>query len=244
MTGNDLIASSMRLIGVLASGESPSGPESNDSLAILNQMLDSWNAERLAIFTISISEYTLTAGTQTYTLGGPVVNSVNLATTRPAKVEQMSIVSLNNPAQPLELPIDILDEDGWQAIPVKLISSTLPTKCYIDGGFPLLGFNFWPYPSAQVKTRIYSWTPLTAFTLVADNLYPPGYLKAIRYNLAVDLAPEFGRSVPLEVAAQAVLSKGVIQSMNLPHPVSRCDRAAGGGEGDRYNWLSDQPAGR
>lgn len=41
-TARDLITMSLRSIGVLHSGETPSAEEANDGLATLNQMLNSW----------------------------------------------------------------------------------------------------------------------------------------------------------------------------------------------------------
>lgn len=241
MNGGDLIASSLRLIGVLASGEQPSGPESADALLIAQQMVDSWQAERLSIFTVTIGEYSLVPGQQTYTLG----TGGNFNAARPAKIEQASIVSLLNPAQPLELPLQMVNEDGWQAIPVKVITSTLPTVLYDDGGFPFRNLSFWCIPSIVSKVRIYGWQPLSTFPdLVTDVTFPPSYVKALRYNLAVDLAPEFGRSLPPEVAAQAISSKAVLKNMNAPLVESRCDPAVSGSRKQIYNWITDQPAGR
>ena len=240
MNGVDLIASSLRLIGVLASGETPSGQEQLDGLLILQQMMDSWQAERLNIYTININEFPLVPGTQTYTLG--TGGTLNMA--RPAKIERMSVVWLANPAQPLELPLDMVTDGGWQAVPIKLISSTLPTIVYDDGAFPFRNLSFWPIPTIVDNVRIYSWSPLTTFDLVTDITFPPGYLKAIRYALAVDLAPEFGSAVPQEVAAQAILEKAKLKSMNAPLIESFCDPAIVNPRSLKYNWISDSPAGR
>jgi hypothetical protein len=198
-------------------------------------MLDSWNAERLNIFTLNINEFPLTPGQQTYTLG----TGGNFNIPRPARIERMSIVSLLNPAQPLELPLEMLTDAGWQAIPVKLISSSLPTVVYDDGAFPLRNLNFWCIPTIAVNTRIYNWAALTSFDLTTDITFPPGYLKAIRYALAVDLAPEFGRPIPPEVAAQSILSKAVIKNMNAPLIESRIDAVLSGDRKNIYNWISD-----
>ena len=54
---------------------------------------------------------------------------------------------------------------------------------------------------------------------------PPGYADAIRYNLAVKLAPEWGRTITPEVAEMARTSKAAIQRLNLPAPVMLCDPA-------------------
>ena len=49
-TANDQINGALRLLGVLAEGETPSAATSQDALTALNQMIDSWNTERLSIF--------------------------------------------------------------------------------------------------------------------------------------------------------------------------------------------------
>ena len=239
-TGLKIIESSLRLIGALASGETASGAEGVEGLVVLNDMMDEWNSERLSVISQTIHEFTLVANQQLYTMG----SGGDFDVVRPARIERASIIQLANPSQPLELPIRILNEQGWQRIPVKDISSTLPQVVYIDDAFPLRNLRYWQTPSIEVKTRLYAWTPLTAFTLAGNQTFPPGYLKALRYNLAVDLAPEFGRTTPVEVAFQARESKGKIKSLNTPKYEMSVDPALrGDGGGGQYNWRSDTPAG-
>jgi len=49
-TAGDIINSALRLIGLLAEGETPSPETSQDALSAMNQMIDSWNTERLMIY--------------------------------------------------------------------------------------------------------------------------------------------------------------------------------------------------
>ena len=49
-TAGDQINGALRLLGVLAEGETPSAETSQDALNALNQMIDSWNTERLSVF--------------------------------------------------------------------------------------------------------------------------------------------------------------------------------------------------
>jgi hypothetical protein len=161
---------------------------------------------------------------------------------RPAKIERISLEWLSNPAQPLELPLEMVNEQRWQTVPVKAITSTLPTVVYDDGAYPLRNLSFWCVPTVVSNVIIYSWQPLNTFTdLVTNVTFPPGYFKALRYNLAVDLAPEFGRPVPPEVAAIAIQTKAIIENMNLPAFEMRVDPAVIDPKLRAYNWISDTP---
>jgi len=239
MTGQDLISSSLRLIGALASGETPSAAEASDALVILNQMLDAWSANRLAVFTLSRQVFTLRAGKQSYTMGA----GGDFNVPRPAKIQYWSILSNQNPAQPLELAAnsDFLTDEEWQEVRVKNITGSLPRKLYDDGGFPLRTLSFWPVPdNSSVQTALYIWNALQQFAdLVTDYTFPPGYLEAIKYNFAIRLAAEWpgnlSQATPL-LAQQALAN---IKSMNSPVVKLRCDEGITGG-GETYNWLVDQ----
>jgi hypothetical protein len=244
VNAQDLIASSMRLIGALGSGETPTAAEASDSLLVLNQMLDSWNADRLMVFTITIGDFPLTPSQQVYTYGpGGNFNGV-----RPSKIESISIVSLTNPAQPLEIPIDVYTDSDWQQlVPVKIITTTLPTAVYDDGAYPLRNLSYWPIPTVAVNTRIYGWTALGQFPDLNTQLFfPPGYPEALRYNLAVRLMAEmpgdFHQITAGIVQSLAVETLARVKSINMPIIQSSIDPALTG-QGARYNYFSDQPVG-
>lgn len=243
MNALSLISSSLRLIGALASGEVPTANEAQDSLMVLNQMLDSWNAERLMVFTITIAQFNLTPNTATYTYGtGGMLNGP-----RPAKIDRISIVSLTNASQPLELPIDYYTDWDWQQVPVKIIDTTLPQAVYDDGQFPFRNLTFWPIPTVPVQTRIYGWTALGQYPdLQTDLTFPPGYSEAMRYNLAMRLIAEFpGAYNPVMVqtaGALAVDTLARVRSINIPIIEAYCDVALQQNSG-RYNYYSDTPVG-
>ena len=68
-TAGDIINGSLRLLGVLAEGEVPSAETSQDALRAMNQMIDSWNTERLAVFSTQDQVFTWPAATLSRTLG-------------------------------------------------------------------------------------------------------------------------------------------------------------------------------
>jgi hypothetical protein len=240
-TGLDFISSALRLIGAQDPNEPVSPGDAATGLQVLNDMVDAWQAERLMIYTVGPQTFALTVGKQTYTMGP----GGDFDTDRPPSIERVSIIFLGNPAQPLELEIDYLTDAQWQHVPVKNISSALPTEVWDDQNFPLRGLNFWPIPSANVKTSIYTWSVLSQFGSLADqHNFPPAYARAIRFNLAVDLAAEYGKSVSPEVAMGAMTSKAVVQSLNAPTVDLRCDAALTESGRSLYNWISDTPVRR
>ncbi len=68
-TAFDLITSALRLTGVYASDEEPSFGDANQSLTVLNDMIDAWNADRLAIYTTRIDDFPFVNSQQAYTIG-------------------------------------------------------------------------------------------------------------------------------------------------------------------------------
>ena len=239
MTALDLISASMRLIGALAVGETPTQAEQQDMLVILNGMVDAWNADRLMIFTIPRQVFTLVPGQQVYAYGpGGDFNAP-----RAPKIDRISIINLSNQGQPLELPISYLTTAQWQAVPVKNVQSALPLQVWDDNAFPLRNLTYWPIPNTQVKTAIYPWMVLTQFSdLVSQVTFPPGYFEALKYNLAVRAHPEFwdeGHQLPPLVGALALSSLAAVRAINMPIIDLRCDSAVVNPKAQVYNWLSD-----
>ena len=230
-----LIMSSLRLIGVLASGEQPSTSEANDALAVFNDLLDAWNADRLAIFTTSSQDFPFTLSQQSYTMGPG--GDFNVA--RPARIDNMSAILLNNPDNPIEEPINLFSVEEWQQeVPVKQVFGSFPQICYDDGGYPLRTLSFWPIPNVENAVRIYSWQALAqAANLATSIAFPPGYSQAFRFNLAIQLAPEYAIQPPAVVAAVANESLARLKTMNAPDVDLRSDLLP---SPSMYNWSASE----
>lgn len=220
-TAFDLITSALRLAGVLANDETPSAGDANQGLSVLNDMIDSWNAQRLAIFTTRSDDFPFVLGQQAYTLG--IGGNFNIP--RPARIDSMSAILLTNPANPIEVPMAMWTTEDWQNMPVKVVNGSFPQGCYDDGGFPLRTLNFWPIPTTQQNSvRIYSWQALTAPPLLTSAIaFPPGYAEAFRYNLAVRLGAEFNAPASATVVTLAISSMATVKTMNAPELELRSD---------------------
>jgi hypothetical protein len=230
----DLILSALRLIGAIGSGDPISVSEQNDAQLILNDLLDSWNAQKVMIFQSprtpndqNGNPFTLVPGRQGYTLGN-VSGAENLLLARPPRLERVSIMYSASQSTPVEIPLYMADEVEWQAIANKTTPSLLPQVCHDDLGFPDRTLFFWPIPTQANPIVLYPWAALQLFSDLTTKIsFPPAYSRALRYNLAVDLAAEFPgdpNKLPLviKIAAQ---SKDVITSFNAEIKVAWCDEA-------------------
>lgn len=238
MNQSDLISASLIEIGALSPGEPLPAAEQQQASIVLTQMLDAWQAVRLYVWAIQRLLLVPATLKQTYTLGPG--GDFNLP--RPAKITRFGLVSLANPIQPVELPLDSLTEAQWAAIPVKNIASAIPKKIWDDQQFPLRNLNLWPIPNVQVNFTAYQWSPLTSWPdYVTDVTFPPGYLEAIRYSLAIRLAPSFGAAAlvtPLLLALTAQAMRR-IQAMNAPLIDLKCDPMLVSPERQIYDWRTD-----
>jgi hypothetical protein len=233
MTVSDVINASLRKLGILASGEVPTANEQSDALVAFQNMLDSFSTESLIISSILREVFAITAGTQTFTFGtGGNFNSV-----RPQKIENAMVQAYGtNPIA--ELQMQILNKDQYAAIVVKTVTSSIPIYLYNDDAYPLANINLWPVPSVNTNLVLYSWKPLASFAAINTAIsLPPGYLRMLIYNLAVELSSDYGMSASDQVVALAVNSKKNVKKMNSKPIYLSTDPALGGAKG-AFNWLT------
>lgn len=222
MTGLDLITAAMRLIGAIGTGETPTANEANNAQSSLNDMIDSWSNDQLLVYAKAYEAFPLVVNQQSYQFGtgAPDFNSTS---GRPLKIEDINFQQVSG-STTVELPIQILNQDEWAAITVKTITSNLPTKMWPQFTYPYVTLWFWPIPLVTSNVIIWSWKPLTQITNLSTAIaLPPGYNKALRYNLALELAPEYGKNPSEMVTAQAIGSKAALKRMNSRIDLLGCD---------------------
>jgi len=147
------------------------------------------------------------------------VAGYNWAVPRPTRVERISIKFNENTSSPYEIPIQIMDLEHWQNIPVKNVASTYPLGCYNDESFPYMNLNFWPVPAGPANCVVYAWDPLSQLTSLTQQVeLPPGYNSALKFNLAVELAPYFEREPSPTIAKRAMQTKHNLANINQQTP--------------------------
>lgn len=207
-TALDIVTSAIEHLGASAIGEPVDAGEADDALRALNKMLDTWNSESLTIYTTQPQVFPFVASKASYTLG--VGGDFNIP--RPVKIETVTIRSSGN----IDFPCEIISEQEYSAIPLKTISSTLPYKMYDDGDFPLKNLIFYPVPAdASYSAVLWVWQSFSTATVLTSTMsFPPGYTEALEYNLAVRIAPKYGRPVSADLRQLAMDSKAQIQRAN------------------------------
>lgn len=211
-SAGDLINSSLRLIGQLAEGEDPSSQTSTDALNALNQMLDSWSTERLAVFSTQDQVFNWPPSTATRTLG-PTGDFVGQ---RPIQVDDSTY--FRDASTGVSYNLTFINQLQYNSIAVKTVRSTYPQLMWINETFPDISMTVFPVPTRVLEFHIVSVAPLTQPANLATNLtFPPGYLRCFRYNLACELAMEYGVEPSPTVQRIAMASKRDLKRINNPN---------------------------
>ena len=210
-TAAELINGSLRLLGVLAEGEEPSVAVMQDSIMAMNQMIQSWDTERLSVFSTQDQVFTWPAYTMSRTIG-PTGDFVG---NRPIEVDDATY--FKDPSSGLSFGIKIINQQQYDGIAFKTVTSTYPQVMWINNTFPDMEITVYPVPIKALEWHIISVETLNEVSSVATDIYfPPGYLRAFRYNLACELAPEFGVEPSPQVQRIAMTSKRNLKRINFP----------------------------
>ena len=213
-TAGDIIYGSLRLIGQLAEGETPSSETAQDALVAMNQMIDSWNTERLAVFSTQDQVVTWPPNARSRTMG-PTGDIVAL---RPVLVDDATY--FRDPANGISYGLKLINQQQYNGIAVKTVTSTYPQVMWVNMTYPNIEMYVYPVPTRALEFHIVSVQELSTPANLATNLaFPPGYLRAFRYNLACEIAPEFGVEPSRQVQRIAMTSKRNLKRVNNPDDI-------------------------
>ena len=212
-TAGEQINRALRLLGVLAEGETSSASVSQDSLMAMNQMIDSWNTERLAVFSTEDQIFTWPASLISRTLGP----TGDFQGNRPILLDDATYFKAPNG---VSYGIKMINQQQYNGIAVKTVTSTYPQVMWVNMTFPNIEMYVYPRPTQNLEFHFVSVEKLTEVTDLSTVLYyPPGYLRAFTYNLAMEIAPEFGVEPSPQVKRIAMTSKRDLKRINNPDDV-------------------------
>ena len=233
-TVREEIDGALRLIGQLAQGETPSDDDYSEALEAFNDMLDSWSTERLSVYATEDQSFSWTANTTSRTLGP----SGDFTGNRPVKVDESTYFVVNN----LSYPLELINEDQYNAIAQKSNTSTYPSVMWVNYTMPNITMKVYPVPTETLTMHIISVDVLTETDDLDDEMIvPPGYRRAFRYNLGVELASEFGIDAPPRVINIANTSKKNLKRINSPRDVMSMPSRIMRKTGNDFNIFTGQP---
>ena len=213
-TANDQINAALRLIGQLAEGETPSAATSIDALAALNQMLDSWSVERLSVYNTQDQVFEWPADILSRTLG-PTGDFVG---NRPVALDDSTY--FRDPSTGVSYGIKFINQQQYDGIAVKTVTSTFPQVMWINMENPNIQMTIYPKPTRLLEWHFISVEELSQpATLSTQLAFPPGYLRAFKYNLACEIAAEFGVEPSPQVQRIAMTSKRNLKRQNNPDDI-------------------------
>jgi hypothetical protein len=213
-TAGDIINGSLRLLGVLAEGEVPSAETSQDALMAMQQMIESWNTERLSVFSTQDQVFTWPSGVLSRTLGP----SGNFVGNRPVLLDDSTY--FRDPGTGVSYGIKFINQQQYNGIAVKTVTSTFPQVIFVNMTFPDIEMYIYPRPTRDLEWHFISVEELTQPATLATTLhFPPGYLRAFRYNLATEMSPEFGMEPSSQVMRIAMTSKRNLKRINNPDDI-------------------------
>ena len=163
-TAGDIINGSLRLLGVLAEGEVPSAETSQDALNAMNQMIDSWNTERLSVFSTQDQVFIWPAGTLNRTLGP----SGDFVGNRPILLDDATY--FRDPSTNVSYGIKFINQQQYDGIAVKTVTSTYPQVIFVNNTFPDVEMFVYPKPIRDLEWHFISVEELTKPATLATNL--------------------------------------------------------------------------
>jgi hypothetical protein len=213
-TARDLIGDAHRLLGLVSSGNALPESVYQDNLVALNQMIDSWNTERLSVFATQDQVFSWPPSTIKRTLG-PTGNFVG---NRPILLDDATY--FRDPLTNVSFGVRIINQQQYDGIAVKTVTSTYPQIIWVNMTYPDIEMYVYPVPTRAVEWHFISVEELTKpASLTTTISFPPGYLRAFRYNLAMELAPEFNMEPSPQVMRIAMTSKRNLKRINNPDDV-------------------------
>lgn len=231
-TARDIITGAARLLGVLRKGEALDADEAADGLSALNALIASWSSGALMGLSRTRDALTLVTASATYAIGtGQTLN------TRAPRMILSATISNGG----IDYPASIITDEEYENIALKSVGGGI--TCYLNYNRDYVTdtgtIRLFPIPVGGSVLNLLSEKGLTTITAIGDDVFLPfaGFERALKFNLAVDIAPEYSVTPSQEVIAGAMKSLGAIRLETARNkPISFSAAASGVGNNIFSGW--------
>ena len=236
---DSILYPALRIAGVIMSPGRGYAPEIlADTFEMYNTLLDEWANQELLVYHYYQTIQNLVALKMTYKIGPASIDpTVDFNLVRPPRIEFASIlvfVGLDGNSIPIRRQLEIRHVQDRASVTLDKTYSAIPLAMYYDMGYPIGLIDFWPIPQNSInQLEMWLWEQLQQAAAPSDLIaLPPGYRKALQYNLAKDISSRpWNVSKPMNSVAydQARTSLAWVKSLNQEvHQLTmRTESAAG-----------------
>src|SRR6476660_5265022 len=143
-----LITQALQEIGATGQGETIPPADAAVALLRFQNQLDAWQAEALTLAVNAQLTFTIPSSTNSFTIGP----TGDIVAQRPVDIQAMNYVVPGSSPE-VETIMAPMDDDQYDVLSIKNLTSSLPTQFYYNTSFTtLLGSMFvWPTPTQNVK---------------------------------------------------------------------------------------------
>lgn len=222
-TALQIITDSLMLSRAVGVDQTLTALEVSDSLRAFNDVVENWSTQQLAVYGQANQTFNTVANTATYTIG----TGGTWSTTRPVRIGPIAYSSLPvGSSTPTTYPCVSITQEEYNLIGSKAQTQEYPEFFLYVNSYPLGSVTLWPVPSQVTPVTFTIDRILTQLTTAGASIsFPPGYVEAFKYTLAVKLAPLFGKAVDPDVKAEAIRTLADIKRANKVTPVMQFDSA-------------------
>ena len=221
----DIIFAALRLISVYRQAGDGSSTlttlEANNCIQALNLMLGSMQGKKALTMAVMQENFPLIAGQASYTIGP----GGDFDTVRPLGIQNGFLRDINN----IDFDLDVdLTKDEYDAIQDKALANNYGVSdllCYDPQDTLGVIYLYLP-PDVGYTLYISSLKPFTEFASLTDGLtINPESVEAIKYKLALRLAPDFNQIPSQEVKDTAKELYGDMETAHLDPPIGNTNIA-------------------
>lgn len=226
MTVAEMVKVAFRLV----TGDSnPDASEQNDMMEALNLMLQEWATSPAGLYQVTRESFSISAGVGSYTIG----SNQTFDTALPQRIVRAFVRDSST-----DYPVRIIAAEDYARLALKSTESR-PYDLYFERGGSSGTVLLYPVPDQSYTLHLYSHKPLGSYTSLSESLgLPPEYEPAIKYNLAMEIAPEFGASLSQIIAVRAGQTLKSLKRLHA-QPVPRVNTAIFGQQGRDYDIDGD-----
>jgi hypothetical protein len=211
-TVRELIEGSLRVVGAFAVGETPGAADTSTALKVLQDLIAE-RAGNMFVPCMVREAITLVVGQASYTVGEEA--TADLSTARPEQIIEAWVRDTSD----YDYPVKVIDDRNYNAIRDKTMSGR-PDRLFYSPTSPNGTAYVYPVPDAVESLYIYSIKSFTEPTILTQKLLddvsiPRNYHNPLKWMLAEELSPEYGRPLSVQIMVKVRQAEGDIKALNL-----------------------------